>query len=257
MDNNLDKLILKIGKDTKIDDDINLKKSSILESMKPSTKEDILYFLEKDLKDVSSGFAKIAEKTIQTIQPYFEKRSKLEYLPSQRHPIPYCIIKFKDKYFLSLRKNGGGELRLIGQKGLLGGHVDMKDVIYSNNKIDIINTIRNGMARELKEEANLNLSKANNIDFLGFIKIEKSGAVENDHLALVYLIDISSKIKTVEDNILSGIWLTKDEIVKNIDSLESWTKIAFENLFYDRFLNPTKRIPDVDIANFDDGKYVI
>lgn len=257
MDNNLEKLILQIEDTTTIDEKINLKKSEILEHMKPSTKENILYFLEEDLKNISTGFAKVSEDLIKNIEPHFDRRSKLEYLPMQRHPIPYCIIKFENKYFLSLRKSGSGELRLIGQKGLLGGHVDKKDTIYSDGEIDIIKTIRNGMARELKEEANLDLINVNKIDFLGFIKIEKNAEVENDHLALVYLIDISSEIETVEDNVLSVIWLSKEEIIENIDTLESWTKIAFENLFFDRFLHKNSKTPDIDTANFYHNKYII
>ena len=230
--NKLYDIVNKIEDNTNIDSSINVQKALILESKKPSTKEDILYFNEGDLEDIPCGFSDIGVGCINSITPHFDRRSKLEYLPCQRHPIPYCIIKNKDKYFLSLREKGGGEIRLIGQKGLLGGHVDFTDTVFTEDKIDVIKTIHAGMLRELKEEAGLTENMIDKISFLGFIKIKEDGAVENDHLGLVYLIETTTdNLSTLEEGVLSGDWFTKEEIVSNIDSLERWSKLAFSFLF--------------------------
>lgn len=225
--------INKITENSKIDSVENIKKGEFLESIKKSTQTPILYFDEKELINIPNGFSKGSVEDIHAI-PRFERRSLLEYLPSQRHPIPYCVVRCKSeaKYFLIFREGGSGEIRLIGQKGLLGGHIDEVDKVLIDNNIDIAKTIENGLYRELEEEANLTKNKIKSIDLFGFIKIEELGAVENDHLGLVYIIDVEdTNLSAVEEGILSGDWFTKEEILNNLNSLENWSKIIFRELF--------------------------
>lgn len=226
----LKKLIEKINKDTTMYSKENIEKAIYLENTKKSTKTKILYFLEDELNNIESGFTKGELLDIKAT-PLFEKRSLLEYLPSQRHPIPYCVVRCKDKYFLIFRENGSGEVRLIGKKGLLGGHIDEEDKVLSEGKIDLGKTIENGLYRELEEEANLTKDKIESISLLGFIKFEENGAVENDHLGIVYIIDIATPdLETIEEGILSGDWFTKEEIIEMKFSLERWTNLIFENI---------------------------
>ncbi|NLZ34240.1 MAG: NUDIX domain-containing protein [Clostridiales bacterium] len=221
----LKEYVKEITIDTTLTSEINLKKGELLESKKPSTKETIIYYREDDLTEIPSGFSKSKLDLIKHIPIYSAKRSLLEYLPMQRHPIPYCVIRNKDKYFLAFREGGSGEARLIGKKGLLGGHVAVEDLEESIEK-----TFIKSLLRELKEEADINESDINNISFLGFIKNTEKDTVEFDHLGLIYLVDINnSNIETIEEGVLSGDWFTKEEILLNIDSLESWSKIIFLN----------------------------
>lgn len=224
-------LLKAINTNTKLEDEVNLKKAKILEDKKPSTKEVIYYFKEKDLGFIKEGFEEADLEDLYKIKPYTAKRSLLEYLPSQRHPIPYCIVKHDDKYFLIFRENGSGESRLIGKKGLLGGHVGIDDSFSSNIDLDIISTIENGMLRELEEEAGITECDISDIDFKGFIKIVKENEVENDHLGVIYLINLKHfNISTLEEGILSGDWFTKEEILNNMDSLENWSKLIFKKI---------------------------
>lgn len=200
-----------------------------LEAKKPSTKEEILYFEENDLANIPNGFSFTAINEINA-QPYFERRSLLEYNKYQRHPIPYCLVRFQDKYFLILRENGSGESRLIGKKGCLGGHVDKVDTIINNGKIDLSATLQRAMFRELNEEAGITESMVSNIELLGTIKIVEENVVENDHLGLIYLIDLNTEdIITQEDGVISGVWRSLNEIKKD-NKLENWAKIAFDNI---------------------------
>ena len=242
----LKKLTDKITKNTDMYSKENIEKSIFLESKKKSTKTPILYFLESELENIKTGFSKGTLEDLKAT-PLFEKRSLLEYLPSQRHPIPYCVVRCKkeEKYFLIFRENGSGETRLIGKKGLLGGHIDEADKVFLtsntpdkvngngfvNTKVDVIKTIENGLYRELEEEANLTKDIIEDISLIGFIKITEDGCVENDHLGLIYLIDVpNTNLTAVEEGVLSGDWFTKEEILDMKPSLERWTKLAFDNI---------------------------
>src|SRR5690625_5266829 len=100
---------------------LNEEKVDLMEKIKPSTKEKIIYFLEEDLEQIPEGIHELSK--VPFIDYYVDRRSALEYHPGQRHPIPYVVVKHRKHYFLILRGSGAGEMRLIGRKGCLGGHV--------------------------------------------------------------------------------------------------------------------------------------
>lgn len=227
----LNKLISEFNEKTDIYSKENLYKAKCLEKNKSSLKTPIIYFLEEELQNIPQGYSKSKLEDIKA-KVLIEKRSLLEYLPSQRHPIPYCVVKCKDKYFLIFREQGSGEQRLIGKKGLLGGHIDDIDVVYNENKeIDLDLTVKNGLYRELKEEADIKEDLIKDISLIGMIKIQEKGTVENDHLGLVYQIEVSNdKFKTIEDGVLSGDWFTKEEIIQMKSSLERWAYLIFDNM---------------------------
>lgn len=207
----------------------NYEKAIKMESAKPSTKEVIMYFDEEELSNIPSGFSNSTLKDIYA-QPLFERRSLLEYVDSQRQPIPYCIIKHQNEFFLILREKGSGEARLVGQKGFLGGHVDRADTILINNKIDLNETFKVGMLRELNEEAGIDESMIADMSVIGMINIREKGSVENDHLGIVYFIELNTKeINTQEEGILSGLWYSLEEVKKE-EKLENWARIVFDNL---------------------------
>ena len=228
----LKELLKEINEETMINDEVNFKKSELMESKKPSTKTPILYFLEDELSNIPSGFSKGTLEEL-TANPLFEKRSLLEHLPIQRHPIPYCVVycKKENKYFLIFRESGSGETRLIGKKGLLGGHIDEEDKVLIDGKVDLVKTIENGLYRELEEEANLTHELIQDVSLFGFIKIGERNTVDYDHLGLVYLIEVeNTDLKAVEEGVLSGDWFTKEEILENKESLERWSQVVFEEL---------------------------
>jgi predicted NUDIX family phosphoesterase len=203
--------------------DLNMYKSKKLEEMKPSTKEEILYFYQEDLDNIPVGF--IHTNEIPNVEYNFGTRSLLEYASVlYRHPIPYCIIKYKDKYFFILREKGSGEIRLIGKKGMVGGHIGIED-----DDFDLPCIIYNGLRRELKEETGITGDIINKAELKGLIK--SNDGVDADHLGLVYEIEINTdNIKAEEDGVLTGIWINKEDLYKHYDSFESWSKIVYDNL---------------------------
>lgn len=206
---------------------INKMKADVYEQLKPSTKEEIIYFHEEDLSDIEQGYSTGVEDIKADI--HIAKRSLLEYDYSQRHPIPYCIVKYKNKYFFTIRQEGSGEIRLIGQVGLLGGHVGVEDLAYNNNKVDFPTTMRNSMLRELEEEAGITENIIEGVEFKGLIKL--FGGVESDHIAIIYEIELTnSDIDAIEEGVLKGIWIDKNEIVNMEDKLEYWAWLVWKNI---------------------------
>lgn len=198
-------------------------KATMLEEIKPGTKEKILFYYEKDLVDVPQGFSRTLK--LPELPGNYTQRAWLEYNNGlTRHPIPYCIVRHKNKYFFILRESGSGEIRLIGKKGLLGGHIAFEDEGNTQNE-----TIINAMFRELHEEAGITDEMIDNINIKGFIKSNEG--VDQDHLGLIYEIIITTdNIKAEEDGVLSGIWINKEDLHKHYESFENWSKIVYDNL---------------------------
>jgi len=202
---------------------LNIEKAEYLENIKPSTRERIIYFEEVDLGGIEKVFTK--ETEISNLPFAVERRSLLEYHPTRRHPIPYVLIRFEDKYFFILRESGGGELRLIGKKGLIGGHIDEDDVVLD----DLAATFQNALLREAKEEAGIGEEMVQSVALLGLIKSDLG--VDVDHLGLVYEIEVNTdKIKSEEKGVLTGVWIAKEELPSHYESFENWSKIVYDNL---------------------------
>ena len=222
-----------INNETQLEDEINILKSEFLESKKPSLKETIVYFLEDELLNIPKDFSRISFDKL-LAEPHVAKRSLLELLPIQRHPIPYVLVRYIEKgipfYFFLFREKGSTETRLVGRKGLPGGHVDGADIVIdSNSNVLLKETIEIGLYRELLEEVGISKEGVKNIELVGFIKETDEKSVGADHLGLIYIVDVYSKnYKSMEDGIISGAWLKKDDI--NPSELESWAKLVYENL---------------------------
>lgn len=224
--NNLVKM-LDDEKDLVKRDMINRAKAEVLEELKPSTKEEIVYFLEDTIDFIPEGFSNSDENIKAVVLT--GRRSLMEYNKLQRHPIPYCIVKYGEEYFFTLRKDKSGEIRLIGKKGLLGGHVGKEDIIVNGSKIDIAETLRTGMFRELEEEAGITKELIDKIEYKGLIKLQEG--VEKDHLGVVYEITLNTKdIKALEKGVLDGIWINKYMLPLQYDSLETWAKLIYHNI---------------------------
>lgn len=202
---------------------LNEEKADYLESIKPSTRENVVCFKEADLEGVKGVFTDNA--AIFDLSFSIERRSIVEYHPAKRHPIPYVLICCGDKYFFILRGQGGGELRLIGMKGLIGGHVSEEDVVEG----DLEKTFRNALLREAKEEAGIGEDMIKSVNLRGLIKGDLG--VDVDHLGLVYEIEIlTDDIKSEEKGVLTGIWIPKEELPEHYQSFENWSKIVYDNL---------------------------
>lgn len=202
---------------------LNEEKADYLESIKPSTRERVVCFLERDLGNIAQGFARGAALT--DISYFIERRSAAEYHPLKRHPIPYALIRHEDRYFFILRGQGGGELRLIGKKGLIGGHVSEEDVIEG----DLGASAERALRREAQEEAGLEDGDIVSVELRGTIKSDLG--VDIDHLGLVYEIEVKhERLKAEEEGVLTGIWIPRTELAAHRESFENWALMVYDNL---------------------------
>ena len=207
----------------------NHAKNDIMVSNKPSTNETIIYFNTKDLDFLEKGFNKVDNNILNklySLPQKFDRRCELEYNDDiTKHPIPYVIVRNKDKYFFILREKGSGEERLLGKKGMIGGHIGIED------KSDTLEqTIQNGFMREVYEETHITQDMINKCELKGIIK-SYANETDIDHLGLIYEIEINTdNIKAEENGVLSGMWIDKEDLYKHCDSFESWSRCVYNNI---------------------------
>lgn len=152
---------------------------------------------------------------------YFAKRKDVEENPQIKQIIPYQIFTWKNLYFLFKRTNKGREKRLYNRYSLgIGGHINKSD--FKNQDI-----ILKGAEREFKEE--VSYSGDYNYEFIGVLN-DESEPISSVHFGIVYLIRGSSeKIKVREKNKMQGRLVKIEEIEKNCEELESWSKIIYRD----------------------------
>lgn len=92
-------------------------------------------------------------KTLYDAGLWLGPREPLETMPAFRQIIPYIILKVDGQYINYLRTPKGGEERLHGKISIgLGGHVDLEDIQFTGNNINLEATLESGAAREVLEE---------------------------------------------------------------------------------------------------------
>lgn len=154
------------------------------------------------------------------------ERSEAETDIRFKQIIPYVIIRNADNEFACYPRHGT-ETRLHGLYSCgIGGHID-----YTDKADTLLQTVHNGMERELSEEfRNFNWIHIN-LKYKGIINDAetKVGAV---HLGLVFFADCLNGYLPEPSDELAGLqWMPQDKI-KNVQK-ELWSELAFK--FYDNF----------------------
>ncbi len=163
----------------------------------------------------------------------FMLRSDVEGVTALQQVIPYVYITCKDNYFVSRRKDG--DERLVGKLSLgFGGHINPCDCV---TKTPGLFTVYSGLFRELEEETTIaaccpDWGLTNNVAPCGFVR--DLGSTTPDHVGFVYhakVLGISaSKLAVKETDTLEGIWMSEDELVRNLDRFESWAQYIIANI---------------------------
>lgn len=177
----------------------------------------------------------------------FLRRNYAEYDNNFRQIIPYCIIKYNEKYGSYIRGNSGSESRLYETYSLgFGGHINLEDCVLLNNNSHnnksllsniILSGVKNGIRRELQEELGISIPNEM-LHYSGksiLIKNNKNiNHVSNFHLGMIYILDLSNtniikKIHT-EECIENLSFISIEEMKKNISKYELWSKIIINYL---------------------------
>lgn len=150
----------------------------------------------------------------------FMPRPEAEERPDFKQIIPYVILCRGEEIFVTRRLNKGGEARLHGRISVgIGGHINPVD--------EQGDTLMRGLWREINEE--VGLASHGELRPCGFIN-DDSNAVGSAHLGACFMLPVEGEVSVRETEKLEGLWMTKQELENNFDSMETWTQIALEVL---------------------------
>lgn len=157
---------------------------------------------------------------------FFLPRSPAETDPTHKQIIPYSIFHHAGKYLVYTRGGKGGEKRLHAKQSVgIGGHINPHD--ERENSL-ATTTYMNGVEREIDEE--LRIRGAHTQRVIGLIN-DDSNEVGQVHLGVVHLFDLETEdVVSNEDAIQDLRFATLDELLTDIDKLETWTQICVRHL---------------------------
>lgn len=181
--------------------------------------------------DFTSGFFPVTgdiNKLFKVEDVWVGPRTLLEQDPTFNHVIPYILVRHNNTHLVYQRTKFSGENRLSGNYSIgFGGHIDIGDVISDNGEsIDLLGSIIESSARELREELNISFT---NIKVKGFI-LDNTNDVGLVHLGVVLIgnSDIT-EIESLEDQIDLKGFMTIEEMA-GIDNFENWSKILLNEI---------------------------
>lgn len=155
-------------------------------------------------------------------------RDEMEQDPSFKQLIPYCIFQHTDDtgaihVFQYTRGKGAGESRLHSKKSVgIGGHISTLDS-------DDVSPYNEGMRRELEEEITINCGFTQQL--VGLINDDEN-EVGKVHLGVVHIFNTESReVESRETEIAQSGFLPIDQILADLDSYETWSKICLSHLF--------------------------
>lgn len=144
--------------------------------------------------------------------------------------IPVILVQNEDGDYLTYARNGN-ETRLHGSRSLLvGGHVDIDDIVFSSPKETIIKSA----LRELEEEIGLDKFK---FDFMyerfipyEYIIYSNQDEVSQVHVGLLAKIAVNKEDIKPSDEIYDVSWLPKEKLILQLDQYEEWSQIVINQL---------------------------
>ncbi|MCY7865977.1 NUDIX domain-containing protein [Bacillus spizizenii] len=147
-------------------------------------------------------------------------RHDAEYNPAFQQLIPYVLITDAtgEKYFVS--KRIAGDTRLLGKLSLgFGGHINPCDGALA--------VILAALHRELSEEVEIDMVE-DSIEFLGNVRDLTS--TTPDHLGFAFTVK-ANQVRIKEDDVLEGLWMSKQELIENYFGFESWSRYIIDHFY--------------------------
>jgi len=171
------------------------------------------------------------------IEPYLEAfwtpannlflpRSSAETDPSHKQIIPYVVLTHAGRIFHYVRGKKGGETRLHAKGSIgIGGHMNDGDMAALHFDRAAYET---ALAREIDEELILDTPYKQRV--AGLLN-DDSTEVGQVHLGIIHIFDCETDaVRPRETDITETSFLTREELVARIDSLETWSAICARNL---------------------------
>jgi predicted NUDIX family phosphoesterase len=157
---------------------------------------------------------------------FFLPRPEAESNPAYKQIIPYALIVFQNTVLHYVRGKKAGEQRLIAKGSIgIGGHMNETDEsLFAMDQ----EAYRAGVEREVNEEIKIDTPFEDQIVAL---LNDDSTEVGRVHLGIVHIFKLQeAKVQKREAMITGLTFLTKEELTKRRESLESWSQICVDSL---------------------------
>lgn len=161
---------------------------------------------------------------------FFLPRAQAENDPSHKQIIPYALIVSGDEVLHYVRGKKAGEQRLVAKGSIgIGGHMnDTDESLFAWDE----NAYRAGVEREVSEEITIGSSFEDRIMALLNDDTTEVGRV---HLGIVHVFRLAEpKVDKREAMITNLSFLSREELVRRRETLETWSQLCVDSL--DRFL---------------------
>jgi len=161
---------------------------------------------------------------------FFLPRAAAEHDPAHKQIIPYAIIAHRNRVLYYVRGKKAGEQRLIAKGSIgIGGHMnDSDESLFAWDE----EAYRAGVEREVNEEIRIETTFD---DHIVALLNDDSTEVGRVHLGVVHVFKLDEpNVEKREAMITSLEFLSREELLKRRDTLETWSQLCVDQL--DRLL---------------------
>ena len=180
-----------------------------------------------DFQGLSFDVQKYLDVILDPKNHKYMKRKEAETDFRYKQLIPYVILHHEDKIFTYRRGKLLAEKRLMGNCSIgIGGHISVNDPTLFGT------TYKEGLQREVNEEIIIETTYKEKV---GGLINDNSNEVGRVHFGIIHVFSLEKPlIKPREKSINETGFSSKEDLKKNIDEYENWSKICIEGL--DRLL---------------------
>jgi Predicted phosphoesterase (MutT family) len=157
---------------------------------------------------------------------FFLPRATAEHDPSHKQIIPYAIIAHGNRVLHYVRGKKAGERRLVAKGSIgIGGHMnDTDESLFAWDE----QAYRSGVEREVAEEIRIETGFDDRIVAL---LNDDSTDVGRVHLGVVHVFKLDQPNVNKREAMITNLeFLTRDQLLRRHDSLESWSQLCVDEL---------------------------
>ena len=157
---------------------------------------------------------------------FFLPRAGAEHDPTHKQIIPYAIIACGDRVLYYVRGKKAGEQRLVAKGSIgIGGHMnDSDESLFAWDE----EAYRAGVEREVNEEIRIETTFDDRIVAL---LNDDSTEVGRVHFGVVHVFNLDEpNVEKREAMITSLEFLSREELLKRRDTLETWSQLCVDQL---------------------------
>jgi predicted NUDIX family phosphoesterase len=157
---------------------------------------------------------------------FFLSRAAAEHDPTHKQIIPYVIVAHGNRVLYYVRGKKAGEQRLVAKGSIgIGGHMnDTDESLFAWDE----EAYRAGVQREVNEEIRIETTFDDRIVAL---LNDDSTEVGSVHLGVVHVFKLDEpKVGKREAMITNLDFLSRDELLKRRDNLETWSQLCVDEL---------------------------